>query len=177
MFNTKFAKLSVMAAVVLATVGCSADRSASAPKAEASWVTSQQKHNNSGINMRYLVDGELAVGKPVSVSLEFSGATAADATVLMRPAARLTVRPAEGMQKSGDAYQLALAPNTITARTVSFTPTAEGEFFIGFELNQNGQGSVVGIMLRVGTAGQQKASPGNIVTTETGEKLIVMPSR
>ncbi len=146
-------------------------------KTSPGWTTSSQKHNNSGIGMRYRMEGDLAVGQPVTVYVEFSGAKSADAFVSVEPAAGLLVNIGEGMQKSGALYQVALPQGETTARSMTFTPTAEGEHFIGFQLSQNGQSSAAGIMLRVGTKNRENASLGKTVTTESGDKLIVMPAK
>lgn len=148
-----------------------------ASKTSSDWITSSQKHNNSGIGMRYRIEGDIAVGRPVTVYLEFSGAKSADAFVSVDPAAGLLANIGEGMQKSGALYQLALPKGETTARSMTFTPTAEGEHFIGFQLSQNGQDSAAGIMLRVGTKNRENASLGKSVTTKGGEKLIVMPAK
>jgi hypothetical protein len=187
MCNSPKLKLCLLATLALLCAACSSElpgrpvnhtaKSPLSSQTEPAWVNSPQKHNNSGISMRYRIDGEMAVGKPVMISLEFAGATATDASVLITPPAGLAVGMLEGLQLTKEGYVIALAAGEITARTVSFTPYAEGEHFIGFRLAQNGRGSAAGIMLRLGSKVQEKASPGKIVTTESGEKLLVMPAK
>lgn len=141
------------------------------------WVQSPQKHNNSGISMRYLIEGELAVGRPVTIKFEFAGANAQDAQVSVNPAKTLTMNASAGLQKSGAAYQLALKPNQVSSQSITVTPTSEGEHFISMQLAQNGQATAAGVMLRVGQRSQPYDTPGERITTEQGEKLIVMPAK
>jgi hypothetical protein len=189
----KLSQISLIAAAALFTVACSSDMQSkpvdlnamakpsiqSDSKTGHAWVSSPQKHNNSGISMRYQINGELAVGKPVKVNLEFSGATSADASVMITPPASLAMGMTDDMQQTNEGYTFALANGALTSRTVSFTPNAEGEHFIGFSLAQNGRGSASGIMLRFGSVEKNKELPNSakIVTNDGGEKLVVMPEK
>jgi hypothetical protein len=146
-------------------------------KPQDGWIQAAQKHNNSGINLRYRMDGPLAVGQPVTISLEFSGARAADARVHVLPAKTLNISGSSSMQKQGDNYVQALKVGETSAQSISVTPMNEGAHFISLQLIQNGQTSASGIMLRVGQAGQTVESSGQLVTTQSGEKLIVMPAK
>lgn len=190
MINTRNFKLGMTVVSAVLSIACSSDMQGTqanqtamanpTSKTESAWVNSPQKHNNSGISMRYLIEGELAVGKPVAISLEFSGARANDALVMITPPAGLSMGMTEGMQQSGEGYAFALKTGEITTRTVSFTPNAEGEHFIGFRLVQSGRGSASGIMLRLGgdaAIKKDQANLGKITTTEQGEKLVIMPAK
>ncbi len=127
--------------------------------------------------MRYRIDGSLAVGQAVTVQLEFSGVRASDAHVSVSPAKTLAVGVSGGLQKSGDNYLSPLKTNEVTAQSFTVTPTSEGAHFISVQLTQNGQTSTAGIMLRVGQKGQAHETLGDRVSTENGEKLIVMPAK
>lgn len=141
------------------------------------WVQSPQKHNNSGISMRYLIEGELVVGQPVTIKFEFAGARSEDAQVNVNPAKTLTINSNAGLQKSGASYQLALKPSQVATQSITVTPISEGEHFISMQLIQNGQASAAGLMLRVGQKIIAYDSPGERVSTDKGEKLIVMPAK
>jgi hypothetical protein len=141
------------------------------------WIQAAQKHNNSGLTMRYRIDGEVALGQPVTISLEFGGARAADARVSISPAKALNVGLSSGMQKQGDGFQQLLKPGEISAPSITVTPMSEGAHMINIQLTQSGQTSATGIMLRVGQAGQTVETSGQSVTAENGEKLIVMPAK
>jgi hypothetical protein len=155
-----------------------AENAVSAKSSKGSaWVQSPQKHNNSGLAMRYQVQGGLAVGQPVTVVLEFSGALGNDAHAIVNPAKTLIVGNIGGMQKNGDSYRVALGTVDVSTQAFTVTPTSEDAHFISIQLNQNGQSSAAGIMLRMGQKRAKNEAPGPVVTGANGEKLIVMPAR
>lgn len=185
MQNTFYFKALALVAASGVIMACSSDRSgttvpthaAVSQQHAADWITSPQKHNHSGIAMRYKIDGVLAVGKPVTLSLEFSGAQGSDAQATILAPKALTVGEGTGLQKMGDGYRTSLKTHEMTARSLTFTPTSEGEHFVSIQLSQNGQTSAAGVMLRVGERTSAPDTLGQRVTSETGEKLIVMPAK
>lgn len=146
-------------------------------QADASWVQSPQKHNNSGLSIRYRVDGALAVGQPVTLLLEFEGAKFSDAQVEIFTPKSLAIGALAGLQKAGDGYRTALKTHEVNARSITLTPSSEGEHFVNVQLSQNGQASAAGVMLRVGQRTAPPETTGQRVTTQAGEKLIVMPAK
>jgi hypothetical protein len=97
--------------------------------------------------------------------------------VMLQPAKALTVGAGQGLQKSGDQLSRGLKIADVTQQSITLTPTSEGAHFIHIQMSQNGQSSASGIMLRVGAAGQKTESLGELVTTPSGEKIIVMPAK
>lgn len=182
-----FWKCLTLAGMISALMACNAEMSQQKKASIAAhqgnsqpkgvWVQSPQKHSNSGISMRYLIEGELAVGRPVTIRFEFSGANAQDAQVSVNPAKTLMMNANAGMQKSGASYQLALKPAQVSAQSITVTPTSEGEHFISMQFIQNGQATAAGVMLRVGQRSQPYDTLGERINTEQGEKLIVMPAK
>jgi hypothetical protein len=100
---------------ILTLAACSSDTSRSASiqiaenqqksSAEIQWVQSPQKHNNSGIAMRYRLEGAFKVGQPMTLILEFSGANAQDAQFNISLPKGLSMVGSQGMQKSNQAYR------------------------------------------------------------------------
>jgi hypothetical protein len=175
-------------AVVMAMSACSSDATqhsqtaaqvAQSEKAKPAdgWITPRQKHSNSGIAMRYRMEGELKVGQPVTLHFEFAGARTQDARVSMSMPKALAVGAGAGMQKTGDSYMKPLVVADMSAQSITVTPMSEGAHFINIQLAQGGNSSAAGVMLRVGEAGQKMETIGEAVTTPEGEKLIVMPAK
>lgn len=187
---TSEVKISALIMSSLAVLACGSDvpqtlkafeQQTSAKLAKSSindgWIQAAQKHNHSGLSMRFRLEGSLAVGQPVTIFFEFAGARASDARVSMTPAKALSLGSLGSFQKQGDALQQSLKVGEVTSQSITVTPSSEGAHFIGFQLTQNGQTSSTGIMLRIGQAGQSVESIGEVVTTDSGEKLILMPAK
>jgi hypothetical protein len=145
--------------------------------ADSAWVQSAQKHNNSGLAMRYKLNGELAIGQPVTITFEFSGAKFSDAQVSILTPKALAAQASTGLQKTSMGYHTDLKLGEVNAHSITFTPNSDGEHFISVQLSQNGQTSAAGVMLRVGQKNTAAQTIGERVTTENGEKLIVMPAK
>jgi hypothetical protein len=173
--------------IALGLMACSADtsRAPSIPVADSTmksksgsdWLLAPQKHNNSGIAMRYKLEGVLKAGQPATLWLEFSGANANDAQVNIVVPKALSMGMHEGLEKSDQGLRSVLKINEVMNRALTFTPSSDGEHFLSFQFTQNGQQSGAGVMLRVGEFTKSPLTTGERITTEQGEKLIVMPAK
>jgi hypothetical protein len=183
--NMKPAVLIVAAAGAL--MACNSDGNKASVPAQArpsqvsrdntGWIQSAQKHNNSGLSMRYRLEGELVAGQAVTVIFEFSGAKTLDAQFDIVAPKTLAAATGAGLQKTAQGYGAALKINAVESQSITFTPTEDGEHFINVFLTQNGQTSATGVMLRVGQNTMPPETTGQRVTTPSGEKLIVTPAK
>jgi hypothetical protein len=181
-------KLTLMAACAAAVAACGlgtqqstapAASVASTKQSSTEWTTAQQKHNNSGIEMRYRLMSKPQVGQALEVQMEFSGVTQDDAGVSMRSAKALAMADASvrGMQKIGAGYQMALSKSQNTSQSLTITPNAEGMHYIDLQLAQGGRQSAVSIAVPVGDGPFATPTTGEVQTLPSGEKIIVMPSK
>jgi hypothetical protein len=184
-----YIKVSSMAmAMTLAACGMSepqghASIAHAAPKAQsksqsanAGWIIAAQKHNHSGISLRYKVSGQAVSGKPLSVELEFSGVSADDAQIQIRLDPALVPSATVGLQKSGDAFRLPLSKGQVSAQGLTITPQADGMHYIQMQMTQSGRTSAASIAIRVGETPVATPTLGEVQTTPSGEKIIVMPA-
>jgi hypothetical protein len=160
----------------------SANASPSAVSSKAmstDWMIAQQKHNNSGIAMRYRLSGKPAVGQALQVQLEFSGATQDDAGVEMRleKALAVSAESVGKMGKTSTGFAMPLSKAQTTAHTLSITPQSEGMYYINFQLGQGGRQSAVSIAVPVGDGPFATPTTGQVQTLPSGEKIIVMPAK
>lgn len=174
------------AALLLAGCGGGLQHNASvSPNAVSSkvvstdWVTASQKHNNSGITMRYRLSGKPVVGQPLQVQLEFSGVAQDDAGMEMRLEKALSVASESvgKMGKTTTGFGMPLAKAQTTAHTLSITPQSEGMHYIYFQLGQGGKQSAVSIAVPVGDGPFATPTTGQVQTLPSGEKIIVMPAK
>jgi hypothetical protein len=143
----------------------------------SAWVVAPQKHNNSGIGLRYRIDGQPTEGKPLTVNLEFSGVSGQDAQVQVDPDKALSVQNASKMQKSGDGYRMSLSKGDSSTQTLVLTPDSKGMHYIRIQMSQDGRTSMAGIAIPVGDGPFSTPTIGEVQTTSSGEKIIVMPAK
>jgi predicted small lipoprotein YifL len=161
------------------TTAMSTTPKTSSKVADASWITAQQKHNNSGIQLRYRLMGKPQVGQPLEIQLEFFGVTQDDAGMTMRSDKALSMGDASmrSMQKTNAGYQMALAKTQKTQQSLTITPSAQGMHYIDLQLAQGGRQSMVSIAVPVGDGPFATPTTGEVQTLPSGEKIIVMPSQ
>jgi hypothetical protein len=82
-----------------------------------------------------------------------------------------------GMQKTGVGYQLPLSKAQTTSQALNITPQAAGMHYIQLQLSQGGRQSVVSIAVPVGDGPFATPTLGEVQTTPSGEKIIVMPAK
>ncbi len=140
------------------------------------WVTASQKHNNSGISLRYRIDGQPVTGQAFAVQLEFSGVSAENAQIQFSFDKALAASVPIAMQKISTGYRLPLTKGQVNAQTLMITPSADGMHYIRLEMAQAGRGSASSIAIPVGNGPFATPTLGEVQTTSSGEKIIVMPA-
>lgn len=154
----------------------SAMRQSQAGKLAGEWITAPRKHNNSGIELRYKLGGLAKVGQPMTVQLDFFGVVTDDAQVQLRLDPALRPLATDGFQKSGNGFSLFLNKSQANAQTITVTPNAEGMHFIQMQMTQAGRSSAASIAIQVGDGPVATPTLGEVQTTPSGEKIIVMPA-
>ena len=149
------------------------------PAQKGAWVTAAQKHNNSGINVRYLLGGKADVGKTIALQIEFSGVSSDDAVIQMQWDQALTVasNASAGLQKTAAGYQMALSKAQSSSQALNITALAPGMHYVQILLSQNGKQSMVAIAVPVGEGPFATPTLGEVQTTPSGEKIVVMPAK
>lgn len=140
------------------------------------WMTAPQKHNNSGIELRYKLGSQPKTGQPLTVQLEFSGVAADDAQIQMRLDPALAPSATASLQKNADGFRLPLSKSQANAQTITVTPAADGMHYIQLQMTQAGRSSATSIAIQVGDGSVATPTLGEVQTTPSGEKIIVMPA-
>jgi hypothetical protein len=137
---------------------------------KSSWVKLAQKHNGSGVQVRYSVPASLQAGQAATVRLQFSSVSAeADATAEIKAPAGVTL--------SGVAAPVTLPRGRTTTVEVQVFAAADGQYFLDVFTTQAGRSSAQSIPLQVGNAKPQLKTTGKAETTPSGEKVISLPSQ
>lgn len=148
---------------------------AATAKAASAWVTAPQKHNGTGLTLRYLVPKALPVGAAGSVRLELL-ASAADGptTVVIDVPAGVTLKQADG---SAVAERFTLQPGE--RRVLSFAATSgqDGFQMLSVRTERAGLGAVQGVPLPFGTGKVALKPQGELSTMPSGEKVISMQAK
>lgn len=152
------------------TAGAAASRTASTATKKTTWVKLNQKHNGSGVQVRYNVPAALQAGQPSTVRLRFS--TVSDAA-----GAVAEIKAPAGVTLSGAAGPLTLPQGRATTVDMQATAAADGQYFVDVLTTQAGRTSVQSIPLQVGDAKPQLKTTGKPETTPSGEKVISLPSQ
>ncbi len=142
----------------------------------SAWVVASQKHNNSGIEMRYKTEGGLQKQQEIKVQLEFSGVSADDASVQFRLEGPLELINNPALTKNAEGYQLQLAKNQSNALALTLVAKEEGMHYIRMQVMQAGRVSATSIALAVGKQSASMPTLGKPSIAPDGEKLIVMPA-
>lgn len=156
----------------VATFACpeGAHKGASTASKKTAWVKLAQKHNGSGVQVRYSVPASLQAGQPSTVRLQFS--TVSDAA-----GAVAEIKAPAGVTLTGAAGPLTLTQGRPTTVDLQATAAADGQYFVDVLTTQGGRTSVQSIPLQVGDAKPQLKTTGKPETTPSGEKVISLPSQ
>ncbi len=144
-------------------------------KASASaWVSAPQKHNGSGLSLRYLVPKSLPVGAAAPVKVELSAARGAAATtVFIDVPDGVTVR-LNGQPLAGS---FALLPGERRVLTLDVTGREDGLRSLMVRTERDGLGSVQGVALPFGSGAVALKPHGEVRTQPSGEKVISLPAK
>jgi hypothetical protein len=140
------------------------------------WIIAPQKHNNSGIELRYKLGSQPKAGQPVTVELEFSGVAADDAHIQMRLDPALAPSATAALQKNADGFRLPLSKSQANTQMMTVTPNADGMYFIQMQMTQAGRTSAASIAIQVGDGPVATPTLGEVQTTPSGERIIMMPA-
>ena len=175
----KFAARCVLTIAALGTVlPASADSmkvsSQKSSAAASPWIIAKQKHNASGVMLRYRDGGTVKNGQTATVSLVLAGITAAEGAQIEIK----TSDPAMVVLRDGNPVN---APIDLPAGgqhridlTVANAP--EGLHYVNVFMTQRGRTSVAGVPVKVGHGQRQQKAEGRLETTPSGERVIVLPS-
>jgi hypothetical protein len=139
------------------------------------WLRVTQKHNGSGVQLRYRILGEPRVGQALRVQIEL--ASTGEALASMRVDKSLSLNAGAAWQKGSAGLDMPLTKPGKTYQTVTVTPDSEGLHFIYLTTTQDSKTSVSSIAIKVGDAPIATPTIGEKVTTPSGEKIISMPSK
>ena len=144
--------------------------STSASKVSASsWVAASRKPNDSGVKLRYRLDGVPQAGKPTVVVLQFEGVSdPAGASVMLTVDAGLTL--------SGGA-SLSLPPGQRSDTSVTVVSQGEGLAYLNVFITQRGRTSAISIPIQTGTAAPAMKGGGEIKPLPNGENIISLPAK
>jgi hypothetical protein len=139
-----------------------------------SWTTARQKHNASGLELRYRAPATVKPGAGAALALSISGVTAEGAQVELKgsdPAMRILLggRPVSG--------PVALAAGESRRLDLEVLDAPEGLQQVAVYLTQNGRTSVVSVPVKVGQGQQLQKAQGEAHTTPSGEKVISLPAQ
>ncbi len=142
--------------------------------AASPWIIAKQKHNASGVMLRYREAGTVKSGQPATLSLVLAGITAAEgAQVEIK-----TSDPAMVVLRDGNPVNARIDLPAGSQHRIDLTVAnaPEGLHYVNVFMTQHGRTSVAGVPVRVGD-GQPKQKPeGKLETTPSGERIIVLPS-
>jgi hypothetical protein len=126
------------------------------------------KKGGSGVSVRWRMGAAPKVGEPVALTIELGGLRSPEGARFEVKGENVNLARATGMQalKAGPPQQ----------QQVSFTPMAEGVYFINVFTEQAGRVSAVSLPVQVGKAGVKLEKPGQTTTLPSGERAVIMPS-
>jgi hypothetical protein len=141
---------------------------------QGGWVTARQKHNASGMNLRYRTPDGVKLGQRAQVALVVSGVTAADGAQIELKASD----PAMTLTMNGNPVNapMTLAAGEVRSLNLDIANAPEGLHYVTLYMTQNGRTSVVAVPVKVGHGQSLKKPDGQVQTTPSGEKIIVLPS-
>jgi hypothetical protein len=138
------------------------------------WIVAKQKHTASGVTLRYRESGTVKSGQTATVSLVLAGITAAEGAQIEIK----TSDPAMVVLRDGNPVN---APIFLPAGgqhrmdlTVANAP--EGLHYVNIFMTQRGRTSVAGVPVKVGDGQSRQKAEGQLETTPSGERIIVLPS-
>jgi hypothetical protein len=132
------------------------------------WLQAPMKKGGSGVSVRWHMAATPKVGEPVTLTIELGGLRSPEGARVEVKGENINLARVTGMQalKAGPPQQ----------QQVSFTPTAEGVYFISVFTEQAGRVSAVSLPVQVGKAGVKLEKPGQTTTLPNGERAVIMPS-
>jgi hypothetical protein len=132
------------------------------------WIQAPMKKGGSGVSVRWRMAAAPKVGEPVALTIELGGLRSPEGARVEVKGENVTLARATGMQalKAGPPQQ----------QQVSFTPTAEGVYFINVFTEQAGRVSAVSLPVQVGKAGVKLEKPGQTTTLPNRERAVIMQS-
>ncbi len=140
-----------------------------------SWIRLVQKHNGSGVKLRYRFLDEPRSGQILRIELEI--AAQENALVSLRQDSSLVMNMDNAWEKTRTGADLRLAKSGKTRHIVSVMPKAEGLYFVDVTTSQGDKTSVASIAVKVGDAPVATPTIGEKIVTPTGEKIISMPAK
>jgi hypothetical protein len=144
-------------------------------KATSAWVTAPQKHNGTGLTLRYLVPKALPVGAAGNVSLELIASAAnGPTTVVIDVPAGITLRQVDGSPVS---TRLTLQPGERRVLNFAATSGEDGFQMLSVRTERDGLGAVQGVPLPFGTGKVTLKPNGELSTLPSGEKVISLPAK
>lgn len=158
-----------------APAGKTAVKPAKAAATATGWVTPRQKHNASGLLLRHLPVSPVKAGQRAQVALVLSGITAEDgAQVELRgsdPAMVLT------LQGNPVTAPLQLSPGQMRRLDIEVLNAPEGLHYVNVFMTQRGRSNVVAIPVSVGHGRALQKPHGQVQTTPSGERIVVLPAQ
>jgi hypothetical protein len=161
-----------------APAGKAAAKTAQSPKPAATttgWITPRQKHNASGLLLRHLPVSPVKAGQRAQVALVLSGITAEDgAQVELRgsdPAMVLT------LQGNPVTAPLQLSPGQMRRLDIEVLNAPEGLHYVNVFMTQRGRSNVVAVPVSVGHGRASQKPHGQVQTTPSGERIVVLPAQ
>ncbi len=142
--------------------------------AAGTWVTARQKHNASGLQLRYQTPAAVKLGQRGQVALTIGGVTAPEG-------AQVEIKgsdPAMTILLNGNPVN---APITLTSgeprrMALEVANAPEGLHYVNVFMTQEGRSSVVAVPIKVGHGQLTQKPQGEVQTTLSGEKVIVLPA-
>lgn len=147
---------------------------AAAQTSTGAWVTARQKHNASGLILRYQTPAAVKAGQRGQVVLTIAGVTAPEG-------AQVEIKgsdPAMTILLNGNPVNapITLAGGDMRRIDLDIANAPEGLHFVNVFMTQQGRGSVVAIPIKVGHGQMTQKPQGEVQTTPSGEKVIVLPA-
>jgi hypothetical protein len=175
----KFAARCALTIAALGTVlPVSADSMKTSSKkssaAASPWIVAKQKHNASGVMLRYRDGGTVKSGQTATVSLVLAGITAADgAQVVIRAS-----DPAMVVMRDGNPLDARIDLPAGGQHRIDLTiaNAPDGLHYVNVFTTQRGRTSVAGVPVKVGDGQSRQKPEGRLETTPSGERIIVLPS-
>jgi hypothetical protein len=142
--------------------------------AGSAWIFAKQKHNASGVTLRYRDSGMVKSGQAATVNLVLAGITAAEgAQVEIK-----TSDPAMVVLRDGNPvnapFNLSSSGEHRMDLTVANAP--DGLHYVNIFMTQRGRTSVAGVPVKVGHGESRQKAEGRLETAPSGERIIVLPS-
>lgn len=135
----------------------------------APMTVAARKPNDSGVTLRYQLEGTPQAGKTTSVVLQFDGVSNPDGATV-----RLAVD--SGLTLSG-ASTLTLPAGKRTSATVSVVSQGNGLAYLNVFIQQGDATSAISIPIQAGGVTPALKSSGDLKATPDGDNIISMPAK